>query len=298
MNKTSLLQTSFGSASSPSGQDVRLTHAKVPSSGPRSARRLVTLIASLAFLLFPSLASARRQQPPQKPEGQVDIKKEIEELKAGQQAIQRELQELKKLILARQPAAAEPPREIVLDINGAPSKGDRKARLVLVEYSDYQCPFCSRYVRDTFPLIERDYIKTGKLRYVFRDFPLESIHPNALIASEAAACAGEQGKYWEMHDRLFDNQGALASSDMSAHAQAVGLAPPDFQQCLASGKYKEQIRKGMAEAMGLGVTGTPTFFIGLASPDDSKVKVVRALKGAAPYANFKEVLDSILASGK
>jgi len=259
-----------------------------------SAMMLVT-----AFLCLPQAQA--QQQPPERAEARADLRKEIEELKQGQQAIQKELQELKKLLLAsRQPAAApaEPPRELVLDIGGAPLKGDQSARLTLIEYSDYQCPFCSRYVRDTLPLIERDYIKTGKIRYVFRDFPLESIHPNALLASEAAACASEQGKYWEMHERLFGHPNALGAADMPAHAQSVGLDPASFKQCLDSGKHRESIRKGMTEAVALGVSGTPTFFIGLTSPNDSKVKIIRALKGAAPYANFKEVLDGLLASAK
>lgn len=264
--------------------------------------RLWTLTLMLlvsAFLCLPP-AQAQQPQPTEKTGAQADLRKEIEELKLGQQAIQKELQELKKLLLAgRQPAApAEPPRDLVLDIAGAPLKGDQNARLTLIEYSDYQCPFCSRYVRDTLPLIERDYIKTGKIKYVFRDFPLESIHPNALLASEAAACAGEQGKYWEMHERLFDHPNALNATDMPAHAQSVGLNPSSFKQCLDSGKHKESIRKGMTEAVSLGVNGTPTFFIGLTSPNDSKVKVIRALKGAAPFANFKEVIDGILASAK
>ena len=264
------------------------------------ARRLF-LAASLATasaLAYPSGVRAQQSQPVDESK---QLREDVQTLKEGMAAVQRELQEIKKLLLAKQPAAAaptEPPRELVLDVTGAPSKGDSGAKLVLIEYSDYQCPFCSRYVRDTLPMIERDYVKTGKIRYVFRDFPLESIHPNALLASEAAACANEQGKYWEMHDRLFGNQGTLATANMAAHAQAVGVEATSFQQCLAGGKYKESIRKGVADAVSLGVTGTPTFFIGTVSPNDSKVKVIRALKGAAPYANFKEVLDGLLAAGK
>jgi protein-disulfide isomerase len=254
-----------------------------------------TLLA-LSFINLPR-THAQQQQPAKKAEPQMDLRRDIEELKAGQQAIQKDLQELKKLLMARQPTPAEaPPREVTLDIAGAYFKGEKNARLTLIEFSDYQCPFCSRYVRDTLPLIERDYIKTGKVKYVFRDFPLESIHPNALLASEAAACAGEQGKYWEMHDRLFGNPGALGVTDIPTHAQSVGLNPDTFRQCLNSNKHKESIRKGITEALGLGVNGTPTFLIGLTSPNDSKVKILRALKGSPPYANFKEVLDGILAS--
>ena len=130
------------------------------------------------------------------------------------------------------------------------------------------------------------------------DFPLESLHPNALLASEAAACAREQGKFWEMHDRLFSNPSALNAKDMTTYAQTIGINSASFQQCLDSSKYKEPIRKGMSEAAGIGVNGTPTFFVAQTLPNGSKVKVIRALRGAPAYANFKEVLDNILASGQ
>lgn len=259
---------------------------------------LITLVSVASVLASPYSVRAQQSQSGDETK---QLREDIQSLKEGMTAVQRELQEIKKLLLAKQPAPAapsEPPRELTLDVGGAPSKGDNGAKLVLIEYSDYQCPFCSRYVRDTLPMIERDYIKTGKIKYVFRDFPLESIHPDALVASEAAACANDQGKYWEMHDRLFGNQTMLAAANMTVHAQAIGLETASFQQCLAGGKHKESIRKNMAEALSLGVTGTPTFFIGTISPNDSKVKVLRALKGAAPYANFKEVLDGLLAAGK
>ena len=228
-----------------------------------------------------------------------DLKKEIESLKIIQTEVLKELLEIKKLLGSR--AAANPeaaPREIIIDTEGAPIKGNEDARFALIEFSDYECPFCSRYVRDTMPLIDRDYIKTGKIKYVFRDFPIESLHPNALLASEAAACAREQGKYWEMHDRLFSSPTALTAKDISSHAQFIGINPTRFQQCLDSSKYREPIRKAVSEAAGLGVNGTPTFFVAMSLPNSSKVKVVRALKGAPAYANFKEVLDSILASGQ
>ncbi len=200
--------------------------------------------------------------------------------------------------LEPQPSPDTPPREIIIDTEGAPTKGNESARFTLIEYSDYQCPFCSRYVRETLPLIERDYVKTGKIKYVFRDFPLESLHPNALLASEAAACAREQGKYWEMHDLLLGSSNALSAKDITTHARSIGIDPASFQQCLDSTKYREPIRKGVNEAAGIGVNGTPTFFVAVPLPNSSKVKVIRALRGAPAYANFKEVLDSILAAGQ
>ena len=128
------------------------------------------------------------------------------------------------------------------------------------------------------------------------DFPLESIHQNAFGAAEATHCAGDQGKYWEMHERLFSNQRALAASDLPAHAQALGLDVEKFQQCLDSHKYQEQIRKDIQEGQQAGVTGTPAFFLGLTDPNSGKVKTLQVVKGAQPYENFKNTIDSLLAA--
>jgi protein-disulfide isomerase len=228
------------------------------------------------------------------------LRKEIEAVQEGQRALQRDLQEIKALLQAGRaaaPAAAPaPPQNVVLTLDGDPVKGDRNARLVLVEFTDYQCPFCGRHVRDTLPQLEADYIKTGKLRYVTREFPLESIHPQAFKASEAALCAGDQGKYWEMHDRLFSNQRALGTDQLGAHAQALGLDEAKFTQCLGGGAKAAKVRRDLAEGAKAGVTGTPAFFLGVA--DGATVKVMRVIKGAQPVASFKEAIDSALAAQK
>lgn len=146
--------------------------------------------------------------------------------------------------------------------------------------------------------IETEYIKTGKLKYVVRDFPLEAIHKDAFKAAEAAHCAGEQGKFWEMHTRLFENQKALGPGNLADYAQALGLDRPKFQRCLESGKHAARVRKDLADGQQAGVTGTPAFFLGLTEPNDPKVKVIRALKGAQPYASFKDAIESLLSSQK
>ncbi len=263
---------------------------------PDGSKPLAKTFAVLALLLnlilfYPQPARAQQTQPAA---DEKELRKEIEEMKESLNTIQKDLQEIKQL-LGRQNFNAVRSREVVVNTEGDPFKGEKNAKLTLIEFSDYQCPFCSRYVHDTFPRIENDYIKTGKIKYVFRDFPLESIHPNALVASKAASCAGEQGKYWEMHDRLFSNQNALNASDMPLHAKAIGIELTKFQQCLDSGKYDGEIRKKMAEGTSLGVRGTPSFFLGLTSPNDPKVKVLKVFRGAMPYAQFKEVIDSLLA---
>ncbi len=222
------------------------------------------------------------------------LREDIKALKEGQTAIQKELQEIKTLLRSRQ-APPDEPQNVVLDIDGAPIKGDKDAKVTIVEFSDYQCPFCGRHVRDTIPQIKAEYIKTGKVKYVFSDFPLD-FHQNAFKAAEAARCAREQGKYWEMHDRLFGNQQALG--DLTPHAEAVGLNMSKFQKCMDSGKYAEAVRKDIEEGQKAGVSGTPTFFIGLTDPKDSEVKAVKKIVGAQPYANFKSAIDGLLSAEK
>jgi len=136
------------------------------------------------------------------------------------------------------------------------------------------------------------------VKYLFFDFPLESIHKNALKASEASRCAGEQGKYWEMHDQLFVNSTALENVDLFRHATTLSLDPLKFQECVDSGKYTNEIRKDVIIGQKAGVRGTPTFFIGISEQEASKIKILKLIRGAQPYPMFKEALDSLLTSQK
>ena len=245
-----------------------------------------------------------------------DLKREIEALKTGQLSIQKDLAEIKNLLLQKElqamrdqlqgrpapsaapsPAAPSAPEtQTIVSIDGGAMKGDKNAKVTLVEFTDYQCPFCSRHMRDTFPQIENDYIKTGKVRYVLREFPLESIHPQAVKAAEAAGCAGEQGKYWEMHDRLFANQNALAPAQLTSHAEALSLDAGKFKTCLDTGKFTAKVRKDLSDAQKYGATGTPTFFIGLTDPKGTEIKAVRKIVGGQSYAAFKDAIDTLLAN--
>jgi len=148
-------------------------------------------------------------------------------------------------------------------------------------------------VRDTYPQIAKEYVETGKARYVLMDLPLESIHKNAFKAAEATRCAGDQGKYWEMHDRLFQNQRAL--EPWSGHAEAIGLDVSAFDACMEAGKHAAAIRDVMKEATKAGITGTPGFVVAETDPKDpNKVKGISFIRGAQPFAKFKEELDAAL----
>jgi len=259
------------------------------------ANRLSAVVLMVLIMGIPQLASAQRPNRQQN-----EMKREIETLKQGQAAVQNELQELKKLVLlmagGRAPSP-EPARPETINIANSPSVGEQSARLVVVEFSDYQCPYCSRFFRDTMPLIEQEYINTGKVKYVFRNLPLESIHPFAVKAAEAADCAGEQGKFWQMHRRLFSNQEALAPTDLQMHAQSIGLDLMKFNQCLSGGSHAPAIRKGAEEAFSAGIQGTPAFVIGVRNdkdPRDPNIKVVSIISGAQPYSVFKETINNLL----
>lgn len=131
-----------------------------------------------------------------------------------------------------------------------------------------------------------------------RDFPLESIHPHAFKAAEAAHCAADQGKYWEMHDRLFAHQRNLTAGELPGHATALGLDLPKFRQCLESGRHTAQVRRDLTDGETAGVRGTPTFFLGVMEASGSTVKVVRVIRGAQPFSAFKATIDAVLAAPK
>ena len=234
------------------------------------------------------------------------LQQQIERLNASQDALrkqvlgmQQQLTEMMKLLQARPaaPAAsaapAEPPLPAEVATAGAPAKGSSTAPVTIVEFSDFQCPFCGRHFRDTYGQLDREYIATGKVRYVFRHLPLERIHPQAFKASEAAECAGAQKRFWEMHDVLFANQQALMPADLARHAQGLKLDAAAFTACMA-GQTAARIRQDMTLAVEAGVRATPTFILGTTLPD-GRVKVVRRLSGALPFATFKTAIDGLLA---
>jgi protein-disulfide isomerase len=226
------------------------------------------------------------------------IREELKNLVEVEKANQKELQEIKKLLGSREAPAPSRPENVVLNIDKSPFKGEKDAKVTLIEFSDFQCPFCGRHVRETVPQLDSEYIKTGKLKYVFMDFPLESIHKNAFKASEAANCAGDQGKYWEMHDKLFENQTALSSEDLVKYATDLNLNTGKFEKCLDAGSHASKIRESISQGQKAGVTGTPAFFLAINEGNDSNVKTVKRITGAQPYANFKEAIDDLLSSQK
>lgn len=249
---------------------------------------LLRFIVGLAFLAFAPSPGALAQSQ----EEVETLKRQIEALKQNQSTLQKEIEGIKDFLREKFAPSPVERKEIFLSVEDNSVIGDRNAKVTLVEFSDYQCPFCGRHLRQTMPQIEKNYIRSGRIKYVFRDYPIESIHPQAFKAAEAARCAGEHGQYWKMHDRLFGNQKDLGVKDLPRHAQAIGLDLPKFQECLNSGKFKAKIHKDMADGQTAGVRGTPTFFLGFTDANNSTVKTVFIIRGAQPYDAFKEAIEA------
>jgi protein-disulfide isomerase len=198
-------------------------------------------------------------------------------------------------LLQNQLPTKQPSAPVKISIDDDPIIGNPDASITIVEFSDFQCPFCARFHTQTLPSILEEYIDQGKVKLVFRDFPIQSIHPNALPASVAAECANEQGKFREMHDTLFEKQNEWnkletddALSLFSQYAADMQIEQKSFDSCLSSGKYIPEIKNDLDDGRDYGVSGTPGFFVG-----NDKVGYVE-LKGAQPFESFKKIIDAQL----
>ncbi len=170
-----------------------------------------------------------------------------------------------------------------------PFLGNKNAKVAIIEFSDYQCPFCRAFWRDSLPQLKKEYINTGKARFVYRDFPL-SFHPMAAVSAQAAECAEEQGKYWEMHDIIFSEQDKRGQGtvqftvqELKGWALEIGLDANKFNQCLDSERYKLEVEKDFSDGSTAGVSGTPTFFIN-----------GKSIVGAQPYSVLKSIIEEEL----
>lgn len=188
-----------------------------------------------------------------------------------------------------------PQTRIAVSIGDSPVMGNSNAPVTIIEFSDFQCPFCSQFFSQTLPEVEKRYIDSGKVRLVFKNLPLENLHPNARAAAAAAECANEQGKFWDYHNKLFENQnnwaqlgGIDAAKAFKQYASDLGFDANIFNSCIDSGKYADKVNKDYKDGTNYGVTGTPTFFIG------NDQKGYMRLEGAQPFPAFQQELDSEL----
>ncbi len=209
-------------------------------------------------------------------------------------AILKELREIKQLLARpqQQQAPSVPPKPENLTVKGDAIYvlGKSDAPLTLVEFTDYQCPFCGRFETTTFPEIKKNYIDTGKVRFILRDLPLD-FHPFALKAAQSVHCAGDQGKYWEMKELVFKNQNKIDVDSLAGYAKDLSLNGDTFKSCMADGKHLKEIGDEAKYAASLGITGTPTFVLGKAVGDSVEGRVI---VGAQPLAAFEAAINEML----
>ncbi len=186
-------------------------------------------------------------------------------------------------IAAPEQQAPQEPIDMAKLVDDDPVEGSADAPVTIVEFSDFQCPFCEKFYSDTLGQVRKDYIDTGKVKLVYRDFPL-SFHPEAEKAAEAAECADDQGKFWEMHDKIFENQETMGVASYKQWAPTLGLNSATFNKCLDSGEKAAEVQADFSAGQSAGVSGTPTFFIN-----------GTAVVGAQPYSVFKQAIDAALA---
>jgi len=198
-----------------------------------------------------------------------------------------------------QPQAPQQPTKGVASVDDDPVLGDKNAPVTIIEFSDYECPFCKRHFDDTYPQLIKKYIETGKAKLVFRDFPLSFHDPMATKEAVAANCAKEQGgdkKYFEFHDEIFkrtvSNGNGLDDAKIAAIATDLRLNISSFNTCLSNKAMEDEVKKDIADGTAAGVSGTPTFLIGKTTKD-GKVEGDLVV-GAQPFAAFQAVIDPLL----
>ncbi len=187
------------------------------------------------------------------------------------------------------------PSKIALSPDNDPTIGDTNAPVQFYEFSDFQCPFCRRFYTESLSQLENEYVKTGKVLFVYKDFPLDQIHPGATPAAMGAECARDQNKWREIHNKIFDEQNKqgggtidFSVDDVKQWASEIGLDTTTFNQCLDSNKYLEEVQKDFQEGVNAGVGGTPTFFIG------NSQKGFTSIVGAQPYSVLKQAIEQQL----
>jgi protein-disulfide isomerase len=186
------------------------------------------------------------------------------------------------------PQAPQPPKvtRATLNMDGVAMLGSKDAPLTIVEYTDYQCPFCQRFHVTAFNDLKKNYIDTGKVRFYSRDLPLD-FHPNAMRAAMAARCAADQGQFWKLRDIMGANPDKLDMDHIAGFATDLKMDMKTFRACVESEKYKNAIQTDVLEAMKIGANGTPTFVIGKSTPDGVEGEV---MEGAMPFPMFEQKL--------
>jgi protein-disulfide isomerase len=224
-----------------------------------------------------------------------DTKNKIEENSAVQDAINKDREIINKLMLQNQPQRQPDPvvKDVEFEISNNSVMGSNSARLIMVQFSDYSCSHCAFFTKVTLPDIQKNYIDTGKIRFVVIDYPFPGNLP-AVTAAEAAHCASDQGKFWEMHEEIMFDQAKI--EDINGIASSINLDMTDFKVCMEIKKYADAVLKNVALADKLAIPTVPGFIIGVVDPNNpKKVKGISYIRGAKPYDIFKEEIEKALA---
>jgi protein-disulfide isomerase len=237
----------------------------------------VSLVTEQEVETFYEKNKARVPGDPTTARQQIRIHLQNEKIASKKQEYFQRLRSSAKIAIHLKPP---PVHRVEVSTNGGPSKGPARAPVTIVKFEDFHCPFCKR-VQPTIAQILTRY--GNKVRLVHRDFPIDSIHPAARMAHEAARCANEQGKFWQYHDVLYANAPKAEAADLKSNAEKVGLNVPAFEKCVESGKFRDVVQKDVDDGARLGVNGTPTFFIN-----------GRLLSGAQPVESFTAIIDEEL----
>ena len=257
----------------------------------------LTSTLPIALCLFAVVIAAKGQQPTavHKPTPtEAAASPLVVDHEVIEQQILNELRQIRALLEKQQqtpqPAAAPATQRATVSITGQ-GIGNKNATVTLVEFTDYQCPFCKQFQATVFDRLKKDYIDTGKVRFISRDLPLD-FHSHAMEAAVAAQCAGEQAHFWEMRDALISHSDNLAPEAIGKYASEIGLDMNRFRTCIGQDAYASAIRQNVAEANAAGISGTPSFVIGKSSGGSVEGEVV---VGATSYESFKKDLDDSLA---
>lgn len=183
---------------------------------------------------------------------------------------------------SRAAAPSGPAPVVNVSTDDDPAWGPQDAPVTIIEFSDFQCPYCARFHQETYKQIRQNY--EGKIRFVYRDFPIVQLHPYAEISAEAAECVNEQGKFWEFHDLLLTNQNITSIDDVNRFAAQLGTNMDSYNECMDAHRYQQEVAKDIQDGTSYGVQGTPTFFIN-----------GQPVVGAQPYSVFASVIDAQLA---
>lgn len=271
--------------------DPPKTHQHADGGRPVNKGLYAALIATVGVAAFFAGLSAPILN--QDPIEMSDLNQAVLFLEDKIDALSDEMRALEDRMLTDPESATDPP-PIIPSADDDPVLGSSDAPITIIEFSDFQCPFCARFYTETLPDLKSAYIETGVAKLVYRDFPLQNIHPNAVAAAVASECAHEQDAYWDYHDMLFENMGLWGGLDsvsaievFQTYAVDMELDTDAFDECLGSGNHISEVASDYADGVSYGVTGTPAFFVG-----NDQVGYV-LISGAQPFSVFQTAIERI-----